>query len=179
MDELEFYDGLWDGPQIDAGITLTNTLADALAVVIDGNKTPLGAATGQYVLVRGSTISGVSDGLYVAAKAIPAATAIDATYLTAASSGGLNALLGIINGLFVPTETSTDLNDVGPGAWWCAGSVGNTPTQTTYIVFCLRYSSGGSNQGVQIAFRRSGDATYIRRLNNGTWAAWKQISYTA
>lgn len=92
MDELEFYDGAWTGRQIDAGIGLTGTLANALAVVIDGNKAAVSAAVGQYVLVKNSTITSISDGLYTAAQAIPAATAIDATYLTAVSKGGLNQL---------------------------------------------------------------------------------------
>ena len=64
--------------------------ADMLGIVIDGNSTPVGASKGQYVIVKNSTISGVTDGLYKAALAIPANTAIDATYLTAVSGGGLN-----------------------------------------------------------------------------------------
>ena len=67
--------------------------ADMLGIVINGNSTPVGASAGQYVIVKDSTISGVTDGLYTAAQAIPANTAIDATYLTAVSSGGLNSLL--------------------------------------------------------------------------------------
>ena len=66
--------------------------ADMLGIVIDGNSTPVGASAGQYVIVKNSTISGVTDGLYKAALAIPANTAIDATYLTEVSGGGLNSL---------------------------------------------------------------------------------------
>ena len=66
--------------------------ADMLGIVIDGNSTPVGAAVGQYVIVKNSTISGITDGLYTAAQVIPANTAIDATYLTAVSGGGLNDL---------------------------------------------------------------------------------------
>jgi len=93
MDELEYYDGAWTGQEIDAGIGLAGTLANAMAVVVDGNKSAVSAAVGQYVLVKNSTITSISDGLYTAAQAIPAATAIDATYLTAVSKGGLNALV--------------------------------------------------------------------------------------
>lgn len=66
--------------------------ADMLGIVIEGNSTPVGASTGQYVIVKASTISGITDGLYTAAQAIPANTAIDSTYLTAVSDGGLNDL---------------------------------------------------------------------------------------
>ena len=67
--------------------------ADMLGIVIDGNSTPVGAAVGQYVIVKNSTITGVTDGLYTAAQAIPANTAIDSTYLSAVSGGGLNGVL--------------------------------------------------------------------------------------
>ena len=68
--------------------------SDEIGIVVDGNKTvfPTGAAIGQYIILRNSTISGCTDGLYTAAKAIPFDTVIDSTYLTAVSGGGLNAL---------------------------------------------------------------------------------------
>lgn len=65
---------------------------DALGIIVDGNKAAVSATTGQYIILRNSTISGKTDGLYNAAKSIPANTAIDGTYLTAVSGGGLNAL---------------------------------------------------------------------------------------
>ena len=74
-------------------------LAEDIGVVVNGNKTKSGvtAAVGQYVILKNSTISNRVDGLYTAAKAIPANTAIDASYLTAVSGGGLNALNSKIN----------------------------------------------------------------------------------
>ena len=109
MDELEFYDGAWTGQEIDAGIGLTGTLATALAVVVDGNKAAVSAAVGQYVLVKNSTITSITDGLYTAAQAIPAITAIDATYLTAVSKGGLNDLQSSVikQGTVTVTATGT------------------------------------------------------------------------
>jgi hypothetical protein len=76
----------------DAIAALGSSVSDMLGIVIDGNSTPVGASAGQYVIVKNSTISGVTDGLYTAALAIPANTAIDATYLTAVSNGGFNSL---------------------------------------------------------------------------------------
>lgn len=67
---------------------------DMLGIVIDGNSTPLGASAGQYVIVKNSTISGITDGLYTAAQTIPANTAINSTYLSGPiSSGGLNSIV--------------------------------------------------------------------------------------
>jgi hypothetical protein len=72
--------------------------ADMLGSVIEGNSTPVGASAGQYVIVKNSTISGVTDGLYTAAQEIPANTAIDATYLSnKIDMGGLNALIAVSN----------------------------------------------------------------------------------
>ena len=68
-------------------------LSGELAVVIDGNKTAIGAAEGDYVLLKNSTISGKDDGAYTATKAIPANTVIDATYLSSIIDKGIaNAL---------------------------------------------------------------------------------------
>ena len=70
------------------------SLEDGLAIVVDGNKTSHtgGAASGDYVLVKNSTIADITDGGYTAAKAIPANTVIDKTYLTPCSKGALNSL---------------------------------------------------------------------------------------
>ena len=71
-----------------------NTLEEGLAIVVDGDKTAHvgGAAIGDYVLVKNSTITDILDGGYKAAKAIPANTVIDKTYLTACSNGIANSL---------------------------------------------------------------------------------------
>ena len=188
MDELEFYDGLWDGPQIDAGITLTNTLADALAVVIDGNKTPLGATTGQYVLVRGSTISGVADGLYRATKVIPAATAIDQTYLVSVTGGGLNDLL---SGDAIPRLDDHALPTLVPSD--CPVGLSymfNSTSEVPYygLVFTFNASAGStSDRGriVQIGIPRQGmsqgttKGLYVRIAFDNAWSPWTFISGTS
>ena len=75
-----------------ASTTDITTLQNELGIVCTGNKTTVAAEKGQYIILKNSTISGCSDGLYTAAQAIPANTVIDSTYLTAVSGGGLNAL---------------------------------------------------------------------------------------
>ena len=73
------------------GVNLTG-LEDCVGIVVDGAKSAVAAAAGQYIVLKNSIISGCDDGLYTAAQAIPADTTIDSTYLTAVSGGGLNAL---------------------------------------------------------------------------------------
>lgn len=92
-----------------------NVLANAIGIVVDGNKSALGAAEGQYVILQNSTITGKDDGLYTAVQTIPADTVIDGTYLTAVSGGGLNDLLSSLklpyNGnISVPTVKSPSDN---------------------------------------------------------------------
>ena len=65
------------------------SLENGLAIVVDGNKTAYasGAAIGDYVFVKNSTITDITDGLYKAAKAIPYNTTVDKTYFTACPKG--------------------------------------------------------------------------------------------
>ena len=68
-----------------------------VAPIINGKRCSLGAASGDYVLLRNSTIAGKTDGAYQAAKAIPANTDLDSTYLGSAITGGIvNELNGNI-----------------------------------------------------------------------------------
>ena len=60
-----------------------------VAPIINGKQCALGAASGDYVLLRNSTITGKSDGAYIATKAIPANTDIDSTYLGSPITGGM------------------------------------------------------------------------------------------
>lgn len=67
-------------------------IIESVAILVNGNSSATGASVGQYVYVKGSTITGITDGLYKASQAIPANTSIDSSYLTAVSGGGLNSL---------------------------------------------------------------------------------------
>ena len=77
--------------------------SDEIGIVVNGNITNHvgGASIGQYVILKNSTITGKADGLYTAAKVIPANTAIDGTYLSGdsqgnpISGGGLNDLVSM------------------------------------------------------------------------------------
>ena len=100
-------------------------LADDMAIIVNGNKTAYasGAAVGQYVLLRNSTITDRADGMYKAAKAIPYNTTIDKTYLTAVSGGAINSLsdqignivCGTVEGLSVAGNTNYASNTISFG----------------------------------------------------------------
>jgi len=69
-------------------------LASELGIVVNGNTAAVNIAAGQYIILKNSTISGKEDGLYVAANAVSAGTALQSTDIPAAAitNGGLNAL---------------------------------------------------------------------------------------
>ena len=69
------------------------------------------------MLVRNSTITDITDGLYTAAQAIPANTVIDKTYLTAVSGGGLNALNSKLNDYVrIVSFTGANTGSIAAGA---------------------------------------------------------------
>ena len=67
-------------------------LRDELGIVIDGNTASINVTSGQYVIVKDSTISGVTDGLYKSTANVSAGNAFTSADLTAQSNGGLNAI---------------------------------------------------------------------------------------
>ena len=72
-----------------ASVDAHDRIQAEVAPIINGKRCSVGAASGEYVLLRNSTISGKTDGAYVAAKAIPANTDLDSTYLGNAITGGI------------------------------------------------------------------------------------------
>lgn len=74
----------------------------AIGIVITGARPSIAVTAGQYVIVRNSTISGISDGLYTANSALSPSTDVTAANLTAVSIGGLNRLSDHIADNFAP-----------------------------------------------------------------------------
>lgn len=72
-----------------ASVDAADRIQPEIAPIINGKQCALGAASGDYVLLRNSTIAGKSDGAYQATKAIPANTDLDSTYLGSAITGGM------------------------------------------------------------------------------------------
>lgn len=70
----------------------TRAKAEEIAIVITGARPSMVVTAGQYVIVRSSTISGITDGLYTANSALSPSTDVTAANLTAVSNGGFNKL---------------------------------------------------------------------------------------
>ena len=130
-----------------------------MAPIVNGNKSTVGAAIGEYVLVRNSSITGITDGAYTAAKAIPANTTIDSTYLTAVGTGGaLNALNSKID-----TQTKKAINQA---SILHNGSSNYTATQYCYFVAIGMTTTKASDvqvyvNSVEVHARDSAGGVYI------------------
>ena len=88
-----------------ASVDAADRIQAEVAPIINGKQCSVGAASGDYVLLRNSTITGKTDGAYVATKAIPANTDIDATYIsgnpiTGGISNELNSNITTLNNKF-------------------------------------------------------------------------------
>ena len=153
---------------------------DDIAIRVVGNKTTYanGAAIGQYVIVDGSTITGIADGLYKAAKAIPYNTVIDSTYLTAVSGGVANDLKSALSyngGKVTNANDATDFyksyyaeigasNTPDAGSWWMIRPLLVFEPYVAQIAVTL-------NPGNDMAFH-----AYLRTNKiDATWTSWKQI----
>ena len=73
-------------------------LPDEIAIVITGDTATQNIETGNFVVVKDSTISGITDGLYRAVNNISANTPVTSADLDGSSTGkgGLNALYDIV-----------------------------------------------------------------------------------
>ena len=71
---------------------IDSTQDAAIGIVITGKRPSIAVTAGQYVIVRNSTISGITDGLYKANAALSPSTNVTAANLTAVNDGGLNAV---------------------------------------------------------------------------------------
>ena len=130
---------------VDAYDANVAALQDALGIVVDGNQSAVAASTGQFIILKNSSIvdSGdvmLADGLYTATKAIPANTTIDKTYLTADANGGLNAL----NSKIVTVETTLSFN---LSTSWVTGNPFNLPLPKASRVTLLIHNESMGDLG--------------------------------
>lgn len=146
-----------------------DALAQDMAPIVNGNKSTTGAAAGEYVLVRNSSITGITDGAYTAAQAIPANTVIDSTYLTAITGGIANDLNSKIMKHSKSGTTTCDL-----------------PLNARNVVATVRYGTGGVLQVLSFVFPIGVANTTISGLTltqgyylNTTSYAFCQISYNS
>ena len=154
----------------------SEAVAAYIGIVVNGNKATLNAAIGQFIVLRNSTISGCTDGLYTAAKEIQADTAIDSTYLTAVSGGGLNALLGIIPEQLIHLGTETDYPlSAAHTAYPMGITLIYTVASTSYpygigTVVTIRSANA---RGVQFSFGNSSNSYKLRTADYNGWSEWK------
>ena len=97
-----------------ASVDAQDRIQAEVAPIINGKRCSLGAASGEYVLLRNSTIAGKTDGAYKAAKAIPANTDLDSTYLGSPITGGL---VNELNSKFVIKKMYLGGNSVPAGTF--------------------------------------------------------------
>jgi hypothetical protein len=128
------------------------TTDKAIAVVVDGNKSDTGASVSDFVIVKNSTIAGITDGIYVAKEAIPANTVIDKTYFYGTSpftKGAVNELKDRIEASvpYAIMKASTELKGVAmftpDYSGWCTLEL--IPQGTSSCYFLLR--NGGVTIG--------------------------------
>lgn len=161
MDELEFYDGAWTGQEIDAGIGLTGTLAESIGPVVDGNQCAVSVRENVFVFVKNSTITGIADGAYLAAKTIPANTALDATYFKTLYKGAVNAT----------NIQSKDVTISAPAATWVTVPVNTLlGTYASNIVAVQAWNPDNASSSCFILWKASGwsNITIIRINTNST-----------
>ena len=118
-----------------ASVDAADRIQPEIAPIINGKQCALGAASGDYVLLRNSTITGKSDGAYIAAKAIPANTDIDSTYLGNAITGGIsNSLNSKIASLLTIESTTLSFTN----------SQAVIPTRNGMLLIACVYEGGKS-----------------------------------
>ncbi len=161
------------------GKTLNDAIAATqsdIAIIIDGNQTTHtgGASVGKYVIVRNSTISGITDGLYKAVQSIPTNTAITSAYLAAVSEGGLNELNGNLRWKSASSfsqafsEAITEIALIGRGTTYSNANVcltliipkiSITNTNTTFMV--SDSYNGGTDYHLQAVINSGGGAINV------------------
>lgn len=152
----------------------TNVKSPEIAIVITGARPSIAVTAGQYVIVRNSTISGITDGLYTANSALSPSTDVTAANLTAVSDGGLNSLSMRIDDAFINiTASVTGTATAGENAWTyvpvtiptgyrmiAVNSLRFTGTDATYLV--LRgFEIDNSNSRVTLFFKNTTNSTTI------------------
>ena len=149
-------------------------VAAEIGVVITGKRPSIAVTAGQYVIVRNSTISGITDGLYTANAALSPSTDVTAANLTSVSKGGLNSLSTRLDDAFKNiTATATGSTTAGENAWVyvpvtiptgyrmiAVNSLRFTGTDATYLV--LRgFEVDNSNSRVTLYFKNVTTSTTI------------------
>ena len=136
--------------------------ANEVGIVITGARPSMTAAAGQYVIVRNSTINGITDGLYTANVALSPSTDVTATNLMAVSNGGLNSLSALIDAKHVPVWSEESLNSVQD----VVDVMSTLPTRSIAIknfgneLKTDLFPTASSYNGIIVCFKASGNNIY-------------------
>ena len=112
-----------------------------IAIVINGNTASVNVTAGQFVYVKGSTITGIADGLYKAVNAIATGTSFTSADLdnTDTATGGLNALnsnlIGYIGTTLIHTITTQNFSyTVSEDCWMICSARATTNNDGVVIM---------------------------------------------
>lgn len=179
------YNAAWESLGNQPAITgLSEKIAktqDSLVYVVDGNKCANTVPAGAYFQLINSTIVGRSDGSYTASKAIPANTAIDATYFSQSaplSGGALNAAFNFLSSNLVYLDGSadaiTDANDIlKTGIYKAINSTAHTPSANHYTIYHVEYTN---EEKTQLAIATNSGNVFSRVYYADSWSAWVEVS---
>ena len=148
-----------------------NATQSDIAIIIEGNQTTHtgGVAVGEYVIVRNSTISGITNGLYKAVQAIPANTAIDSTYLEVVDGGGLNELNSKSTWIYIDTKSNTDKINYPADAKELYIAIGYSAANNPLYCATIPTNSGSGNTSYKNGYYKA---------SNDNGFTWFHVDFT-
>ena len=158
----------------------TNVKSPEIAIVITGARPSIAVTAGQYVIVRNSTISGITDGLYTANTTLSPSTDVTAANLSAVNNGSINSLKADVDSKTGVVSTTAivsgdDLNNyIQPGYYRTGGTLpANAPAGSTWAI--LQVLIVGTTR-IQILYKA--DYMYMRTGSSTTWYNWYRYAGT-
>ena len=172
--------------------TELTTIENDIGIVVTGSTASQNVSAGQYVIVKNSTITGITDGLYTSRYNISANTIFTASDLVAVTNGGLNDLLDDVTTLNdqianVDNRMATGIIDSGTltanGDTAIPISFGKTfssvpqvitsvyPNVSTTPTWFVKYIGSLTTSGCNINIRNNGEAVTLSSARNISWIA--------
>lgn len=139
---------------------VVDQLQKDLAILVSGNTAAVNVTAGQYVVVHGSTITGITDGLYTAVNNVSSGTPFTAADLAAVSAGGLNDLGAQIETLNSKVTQLYIKNVTGTTS--VTGAISPDIEVTNYFIISVAIATDNANPG--FAFWRGKDG-YVHCFN--------------
>ena len=160
-----------------------DTVEDDIGIVVTGNTASQNIAKGQYVIVKNSTITGVTDGLYTANNNVTSGSAVVAADLTAVTAGGLNSLnSNLINNTWRKSASGytsgADANNYTTPGFYHVGITSHSPYGSNTFYGMLIVFAGNDGHCQQIALAGHNGNMYIRGRNSTSagWQSWYYVT---